>query len=172
MNNSTSIANTRFGRLTAMSQVGWHPLPTGKRMPVWRCKCDCGNELDVRKPYLTSGDTKSCGCFRRETTAGLKRKHGLAHKSGTYDIWVLMRQRCNNPKASGYSYYGGSGITVCERWDDYQNFLSDMGERPEGLTLDREDPNGNYEPGNCRWATWETQNNNKRKASPTAALTA
>ena len=110
-----------------------------------------------------SGDTKSCGCLRRAVTASLKMTHGISHKSGTYDIWVLMRQRCNNPKATGYAHYGGRGVTVCRRWDKYTNFLMDMGERPDGLTLDRIDPHGNYEPTNCRWATWTTQNRNKRK---------
>jgi len=162
VNLSVDISNARFGSLTAMSQSGWHIQSSGRRMPIWRCKCDCGSELDVRKTYLTSGDTKSCGCLRRRTTASLKMKHGMAHKSSTYDIWVLMRQRCNNPRANGFRYYGGRGVTVCERWDDYANFLSDMGERPTGLTLDRRDPYGNYEPSNCRWETWTVQNNNKR----------
>lgn len=109
-----------------------------------------------------SGDTASCGCLRSEVAAKLNAKHGLAHSGSTYDIWVLMRQRCNNPKATGYRYYGGLGVTVCKRWDDYELFLQDMGERPAGLTLDREDPFGNYEPGNCRWVDWAEQNRNKR----------
>lgn len=132
-------------------------------MPVWRCACDCGAALVVKKAYLISGDTASCGCLRREKAAALKKSHGKAHSGSTYDIWVLMRQRCNNPNANGFRYYGGRGIAVCQRWDSFEAFLHDMGERPPGLTLDRINPDGNYEPGNCRWATWETQNRNKRK---------
>jgi hypothetical protein len=127
------------------------------------CACDCGQKIEIRSSYLASGDTHSCGCLRREAAANLKMSHGLAHKSSTYDIWVLMRQRCNNPKASGYEYYGGLGISVCPEWSSFAVFLTDMGERPDGLTLDRVDPFGDYEKSNCRWATWETQNQNKRK---------
>lgn len=163
------ISGQKFGRLHAINQTGWHPLPTGKRLPVWRCVCDCGREISVRKPYLMSGDTASCGCLRSETTAKLKAKHGLSHADSTYDIWVLMRQRCNNPKASGYRYYGGKGVSVCERWNAYELFLQDMGPRPDGLTLDRKDPFGNYEPGNCRWADWFEQNRNKRISKPQSA---
>jgi hypothetical protein len=165
MSGPHDITGARFGRLLALEQSGWHPLPSGKRMPVWRCVCDCGREVKAKKPYLTSGDTKSCGCLRSETTGRLKLSHGLSHSGSTYDIWVLMRQRCNNPLANGYRYYGGRGIKVCQRWGSYEAFLSDMGKRPDGLTLDREDPEGDYEPGNCRWATWQTQNTNKRKAA-------
>lgn len=165
MNASIDISGQRFGRLVAITQSGWHPLPSGKRMPVWHCSCDCGSKLNVKKAYLTSGDTTSCGCLRREKAAALKKSHGKANSGSTYDIWVLMRQRCNNPKAKGFRYYGGRGITVCQRWDSFEAFLNDMGERPPGLTLDRIEADGNYEPGNCRWATWETQNRNKSKAA-------
>lgn len=165
MSQLVNIKGQRFGRLLILRQVGWHLKPSGKRSSVWECQCDCGKVINVRKPYLTSGDTKSCGCLRSEVTGRLKLTHGMSKTSPTYDIWVLMRQRCNNPAASGYEYYGGQGVTVCERWDSFENFLTDMGERPDGLTLDREDPTGNYEPRNCRWATWHTQNNNKRKAA-------
>ena len=80
-----------------------------------------------------------------------------------------MRQRCNNPRATSYAHYGGRGIKVCERWSSYEAFLQDMGERPAGLTLDREDVDGNYEPSNCRWATWQVQNTNKRPRAITAS---
>lgn len=80
-----------------------------------------------------------------------------------YYIWASMKQRCSNPRAKGYADYGGRGISVCDRWQNFDNFLADMGPRPEGLVLDRIDVNGNYEPGNCRWATWEQQGRNKRR---------
>lgn len=162
------IAGRRFGRLVAQTQSGWHHLKSGIRVQVWKCICDCGAVLDVKMAYLKSGDTSSCGCLRRERTAALKRTHGMAHQSSTYDIWVLMRQRCNNPKANGFRYYGGKGVAVCKRWDSFEAFLQDMGERPPGMTLDRIDPSGNYELANCRWATWETQNRNKRNSIQTA----
>jgi hypothetical protein len=93
---------------------------------------------------------------------------GHGHASGgsdsrTYRIWAGMKQRCLNPKTTHYGYYGGRGIKVCERWMDYRNFLADMGEAPEGLSLDRINPDGNYEPGNCRWATDKVQANNKSR---------
>lgn len=163
MNANFDISGKRFGRLLVVRQAEWHTVPNGSRMSVWACVCDCGTELNVRKPYLTSGDTSSCGCLRRESAAALKLSHGLSNKSSTYDIWVLMRQRCNNPKASGYRYYGGAGVQVAARWDSFDNFLADMGERPDGLTLERKDPHGNYEPGNCEWATWIQQSKNKRR---------
>lgn len=157
------ITGVRFGRLVAESHTGWHQCSWGKRIAIWRCVCDCGSSVEVKKPYLTSGDKSSCGCLKRETTRMLKMKHGISHKSKAYDIWVLMRQRCNNPKASGYKYYGAKGVAVCDRWQSFKLFLEDMGERPDGLTLDRINPFGNYEPSNCRWATWSEQSENKRK---------
>lgn len=93
-------------------------------------------------------------------------RHGYAirsqPKSVEYDTWVSMRSRCRNPNRADYEYYGGRGIKVCERWDSFENFLSDMGERPPGTSIDRIDPDGDYEPGNCRWATKVEQRHNRR----------
>lgn len=97
------------------------------------------------------------------TTHNLRHGHKAGRRiSKTYSTWANMLTRCRNPKATHYRYYGGRGVTVCERWLVFANFLEDMGERPEGLTLDRRDPYGNYEPDNCRWATWTEQRANRR----------
>ena len=107
-------------------------------------------------------------CFRHHSRNLRKIKsttHGDSIKSGSqaYNSWDAMKQRCTNPNAENYRWYGERGITYCKRWEKYENFLEDMGEKPEGMSLDRIDPNGNYEPNNCRWATWEQQGLNKRK---------
>lgn len=128
----------------------------------WRvqCLCECGNDCDVECKKLLSGHTKSCGC--------LWRKHGHASgteaASSTYGSWSGAKSRCHNPDDPAYQTYGGRGIAMCDRWlNSFEDFLADMGERPEGKTLDRyPDVDGNYEPGNCRWATPIEQSNNKR----------
>lgn len=141
-----------FGKLTVI-QLG-HTL-NGCRASL--CECDCGNTIIVPNPKLVSKHTKSCGCLR-----GKNLKHGFRW-TAVYRVWVNMRQRCTNSSRSDYKYYGGRGISVCSRWKSFDNFIQDMGEPPTGLTLDRINPDGNYESSNCRWASWETQNNNKSK---------
>ncbi len=123
--------------------------------------CSCGNTVIVRRSRVKMGYTRSCGCLARELKPGLT--HGLKG-SGTYSSWAAMKQRCLNIHNKDYPIWGQKGITVCDRWLRFENFLEDMGIRPEGTTLDRIDGTGNYEPTNCRWATRQTQQRNRRTA--------
>jgi hypothetical protein len=121
----------------------------------WVCRCSCGNTPVVRADHLKQGRVVSCGC-RQLTADG-----HAARLTPTYHSWHAMRARCRDPKQPSFPRYGGRGITVCERWNDFRAFLADMGERPAGTTLDRfPNQDGNYEPGNCRWATPSEQRNN------------
>ena len=128
---------------------------------LWVCQCDCGGLKVTTSKQLNSGKTASCGCLASAVLAARNKTHGLS-KSASYRSWKDMRSRCYNPNDSDYKDYGGRGIAVCARWQDFANFYQDMGDRPRGLTVDRINVNGNYEPSNCRWATLTTQANNKR----------
>ena len=127
------------------------------------CICACGTERVLVSSRVRIGRSQSCGCLGNELLSTTRKLHG---KSLTveYCAWYNSRLRCNNPECPGYDNYGGRGISMCSRWsENFENFLSDVGHRPgKGYSLDRIDVNGNYEPGNVRWATWEQQANNKR----------
>jgi hypothetical protein len=152
MKPADDLTGQRFGLLTVISFAG------GGR---WSVRCDCGNESAPKGHSLKSGHTTSCGCKRR-LVGRSSTTHGM-HATRTYSTWLSMNKRCHDQNNPSYGRYGGSGIAVCQKWrDSFEAFYADMGERPAGTSLDRY-PNkqGNYEPGNCRWATLEEQGRNK-----------
>lgn len=146
-----------FGRLTV---VRLHSIKNNRAL--WECKCQCGETKLAIGKVLANGGTKSCGCLRRD----LMTKHGLSKNpkiKTEYKTWKSILNKCNNPKASNYKDYGGRGISVCKRWEDFNNFITDMGLKPcKTLSIERINNDGDYEPNNCKWATDTEQNRNKR----------
>jgi len=145
------ISGKRFGRLVAISKSE----KLNNSGASWNCLCDCGKYSVVNSLKLRSGKIVSCGCKRAEGKSHYI--HGMANKSKTYSSWKNMRFRCMNERSAQWKWYGGRGIKVCSRWDDFELFLLDMGDRPKGSTIDRINPDGDYEPKNCRWASASQQ---------------
>ena len=167
MANFKDEIGNRYSRLIVLERAGSSP---GRfRLALWICNCDCGNQIIVKGNYLRKGATRSCGCLQKEEMSKRTKKHGQSHGQGSkwqptrsYRSWKAMRTRCTNPNHKYYYNYGGRGIKICDRWDSFENFFADMGERPEGMTMDRIDNDGNYEPSNCCWSTPKQQRKNQR----------
>ena len=153
----------RFGRLFVLEEAPYGPPPKSGQQR-WRCVCDCGNPRVVVTSSLRKGESKSCGCLRAEKSSQRRTTHGMS-KTPTYRSWHHAKERCFNPNDANHAIYGARGITMCEAWkSSFAAFLADMGAKPSGMSLDRIDVNGNYEPANCRWASNFVQSENKRKA--------
>ena len=155
MATSNDLTGRVFGRLTVLS--------CKEKPRVWVCLCSCGVTTEVITSRLNSGNTKSCGCLKRTILGDLRRTHGMANSRvkgyaiKAYGVWQAMRDRCSNPNRADFHRYGGRGISVCQRWEKFENFYADMGEPPTGTSLDRIDNDKGYSKKNCRWATRKEQ---------------
>jgi len=158
MRSTVCLVGQKFGRWTVVSKVA------GAGQSRWYVVCDCGAKGEAYANNLKRGETKSCGCLKSEEVAARNTKHSNAVRGSTtktYRAWQNMLERCNNEEHKNYSRYGGRGIKVCERWGKFENFLEDMGEAPEELTIDRVDNDKGYSKANCRWATRAQQLQNR-----------
>jgi hypothetical protein len=152
------ITGQKFNRWTVIKRVE----NDSKGHAKWLCQCDCGNYGTHNSTRLMQEYTKSCGCFKNDNPSNYRHGHAQKRISPTYNTWAGMKARCTDPKNQAYKHYGARGIKVCERWMTFANFLEDMGEKPEGTSLDRIDHSGDYCKENCKWSTHLEQARNKR----------
>ena len=156
------LTNEVFGKLTVLYRAENRIEPSGRSKTYWKCKCECGVEKEVEASSLRSGTSKSCGCVNKERMGRLNLSHGSSN-SFEYKTLVKIKERCYNSNSERYNSYGGRGIKVCDRWlESFENFLEDMGERPEGYSIERINVDGNYEPENCKWIPLIEQHYNKQ----------
>lgn len=152
------LTGKTFNRLTVLGEDASRPTSH------WRCMCACGKITVCAGRNLKTGTTKSCGCLRAELATERNTTHGYSFRnqhSDTYKVWAGMRKRCNTPSCMAYPYYGGRGIKVCAQWDCFENFLADMGEKPQGMSIDRINGDGDYTKDNCQWAEKSDQIKNR-----------
>lgn len=173
-------AGTRFGRLVVIAESERKTFPNGSSHRMLRLLCDCGKEICANLYHVKSGHTVSCGCERLgalKKAWQVNKKHGHSRRDSNgerkptseFTTWQMMKDRCFNRNSTSFKYYGARGISVCDRWcNSFENFLADMGPKPAGLTLDRINNDGNYEPANCRWATAKEQVDNRRSMQRSA----
>lgn len=150
MTRKIDAVGRQSGRLLCLEEAGKSVI----------CGCACGSTVTLLRGNFLACYTQSCGCLQKQRASEASTTHGF---SGTamYNAWKIMRKRCSDPAHENYKHYGGRGIKVCARWEEFANFLADMGERPEGMELDRKDNDRDYEPGNCRWVSHKDNCNNR-----------
>ncbi len=159
------LVGERFGRLVVENFTKWHINNDGQRVSMWNCICDCGNSIEMRRSYLQTTEVPSCGCRKSEVLSEIQTKHGMTG-TPTHQTWRKMKERCLSGGYVEKEYYQKQGIDIYQPWiESFENFYADMGERPEGMTLDRIDGTKGYYPDNCRWADLTIQAYNRKKGS-------